>query len=326
MEQQDPRLQTIAVRIAAIHRETDEIRKFVLVHPDGDALPAFAAGAHVDVHVAPGLIRQYSLVNPPSDAGRYVIAVKLEPQSRGGSAALHRQPAVGDLVRISPPRSNFALDPAATHHLLLAGGIGITPLLSMAGQLAEAGGSYTLAYFARAMELAGFAEELAGAAPAGRLSLHAGLNAPATMAAVAALLARQPKGTHVYVCGPRPFMDMVGELAAACGPALPVHREDFAALPVQAHAGDGTIEVELARSGSTVLVPPDRTIADVLIERGVALETSCEQGICGTCLTRVLAGVPDHRDEFLLEDEQNAGELILPCVSRAKTARLVLDL
>lgn len=320
----DARLRTLVVRIAAITRETDEILKFVLVDPDGGVLPGFTAGAHVDVHVAPGLTRQYSLLNPPGENRRYVIAVKREPQSRGGSAAMHGGLAPGDLVRIGPPRNNFGLDPGAAHHLLIAGGIGITPLLGMAGQLAATGGAYTLACFVRAPELAGFAEELAPIMRAGRLQLHAGLNAEATVAVVAGLLARQPEGTHVYACGPRPLMDAVGELAR--GRNLPVHREDFTALPLSAGPDLAAFEVQLAQSGEILPVPPGRSIADVLIEHGVPLDTSCEQGMCGTCLTRVLGGVPEHRDTFLSEEERAAGDHILPCVSRARTPLLVLDL
>jgi vanillate O-demethylase ferredoxin subunit len=322
----EARSATLVVRIAQITRETDEILKFVLVDPDGGALPGFAAGAHVDVHVAPGLTRQYSLLNPPGEGRQYVIAVKREPQSRGGSVAMHGGLAPGDLVRIGSPRNGFGLDHGAAHHLLIAGGIGITPLLGMAGQLAATGGAYTLAYFVRAPELAGFAEELGPIMRAGRLQLHAGLNAEATVAAVAGLLARQPEGTHVYACGPRPLMDAAEELARACGRDLPVHREDFAALPLVAGSELATFGVQLAQSGGTLPIPPERTIADVLIEHGVALDTSCEQGMCGTCLTRVLGGVPEHRDTFLSEDERASGQHILPCVSRSRTPLLVLDL
>ncbi len=322
----DARSETLVVRIGAITRETDEILKFVLVDPNGGALPGFAAGAHVDVHIAPGLTRQYSLLNPPGEGRQYVIAVKREPQSRGGSAAMHGGLAPDDLVRIGSPRNSFGLDHGAAHHLLIAGGIGITPLLCMAHQLAATGGTYTLAYFVRAPELAGFAEDLAPIARAGRLQLHAGLNAEATIAAMAGLLARQPEGAHVYTCGPCPLMDAVGELAKACGRDLPVHREDFTALPLIAGPDLAAFEVQLAQSGEILPIPPERTIADVLIEHGVALDTSCEQGMCGTCLTRVLGGVPEHRDTFLSEEERAAGDHILPCVSRSRTPLLVLDL
>lgn len=326
MVHMDARPSPLLVKVASISRETDEILKFVLVDPAGGELPSFAAGAHVDVHLADGLTRQYSLLSSPRDRRRYVIAVKREPNSRGGSAMMHGRLAAGDQLRISAPRNNFNLDPGAAHHLLVAGGIGITPLLSMADHLAATAGSYTLAYFVRARDLAGFADELAGTARAGRLQVHPGLDAGATTAAVASLLTRQADGTHVYVCGPRPLMDAVGELARASGHALPVHREDFSAAPLASEPGVAAFEVRLAQSGETVLIPPDRTIADVLIEQGVALDTSCEMGMCGTCLTRVLGGVPDHRDTFLSEAERAAGLHILPCVSRSKTPLLVLDL
>lgn len=324
----------LMVRVRALQEETAEIRRFVLESADGAALPPATPGSHVDVHLsaaasptagaapAAAITRQYSICNGPEDRGVYVLAVKREPRSRGGSAAMHRL-AVGDLLEIGRPRNNFPLAAGAARHLLLAGGIGVTPLLAMARHLTGCGAEFALHHFVRAPEHAVFRDVLAGAL-APRAHLHAGLDAAATEAQLSALVADPDEQTHLYVCGPEPFM--AAAIGAATGHGWPdarIHREYFGAAPV-APSGEG-FEVVLARSGANVRVAPGETIVAALARIGVAVEVSCEQGICGTCLTRVIEGIPDHRDVFLTVDEQKAGDQMCLCVSRAASERLVID-
>ncbi|MFM9859484.1 PDR/VanB family oxidoreductase [Pseudoxanthobacter sp. M-2] len=325
----------LTVRVRALHDETAEIRRFVLESADGALLPPATPGSHVDVHLrgaatvtagaapAASIMRQYSLCNGPDDRDVYVLAVKREPHSRGGSAAMHRL-AVGDRLEIGRPRNNFPLAAGAAHHLLLAGGIGVTPLLAMARHLAGDGGAFALHHFVRGPEHAAFGDLFAGAL-APRAHVHAGLDAVATQARLAALVADRGDGAHLYVCGPELFMAAAIGAALANGwPDAGIHREYFGAAPTVG-AGAG-FEVVLAASGGvSVRVAADETIVAALARIGVVVEVSCEQGICGTCLTRVIEGVPDHRDVFLTEAEQRAGDRMCLCVSRAASNRLVID-
>ncbi len=316
---------TIAVRISSKQRETDEIAVFELVSADGAALPEFSPGAHIDVHVA-GLVRQYSLCNGPQDSDRYLIAVKREPQSRGGSRAMHELQA-GDRLEISAPRNHFPLDPAPGPKLFLAAGIGITPLLSMTRHLLARGLPFELQVFTRSREHTAFRELLAGAEFRGQASFHYGLDAEALRAHLQALLCRRAEGAQLYLCGPRPFMDLVVATAAALSwPSEAVHLEYFSADPGLEDAPRRAFRVKLARSGASYDVPEDKSIVQALAEQGVDIATACEQGICGTCLTGVVDGTPDHRDSFLSDEEKRAGKQIMPCVSRAKSPLLVLDL
>jgi vanillate O-demethylase ferredoxin subunit len=317
----------LSVRVGAITDESNEIRRFVLEGEDGTSLPPATPGSHVDVHLrgeapASALTRQYSICNGPEDRGVYILAVKREPQSRGGSVAMHSL-AVGDRLEIGRPRNNFPLANGARHHLLLAGGIGITPLLSMARHLAAENGSFALHHFVRAPEQAAFGDVFAGVL-ASRAQRHAGFDPAATQAHLTALVADPAEGAHLYVCGPEPFMATAITAAQAQGwPEACIHREYFGAAPLAPSGKD--FEVVLAASGVSVRVAEDETIVAALARVGVAVEVSCEQGICGTCLTRVVEGVPDHRDAYLTEAEQRAGDQMCLCVSRAASGRLVLD-
>lgn len=304
--------------------ESADVRSFELVAADGQPLQPFQAGAHIDVHLGVGLIRQYSLINTTDTDGSYRIAVKLEPVSRGGSERMHRI-AEGDALTVSLPRNNFPLDSEASHTMLLAGGIGITPLLGMASRLVADGASFSLDYFARSRDALAFGEEIARGPFTSRVRLHLGLDGAATRAELASRLDAPPAGTHIYACGPAPFMQTVRDLVAA-KPGQALHLEYFAADPVLADLPAGSFEVKLAKSGKTILVGADQTIIEALNTAGVEVATSCEQGVCGTCLTTVLAGRPDHRDMLLTEEEQQAGDRILLCVSRCLDRELVLDL
>jgi vanillate O-demethylase ferredoxin subunit len=304
--------------------EAQDIASFVLARPDGQPLPPFEAGAHIDVEAGPGLVRQYSLCGDPQDCSRYLIGVLREVASRGGSLALHDRIQAGDRLRIGAPRNLFALAPAP-HSLLVAGGIGITPMLAMAEVLARAGASFALHYCARSAQRVAFRDRIGQAAWAGRMRLHLDDGAAGQRLDLERELARTPPGTRLYVCGPAGFMDWVTGSAARAGwPTSHLHLERFGA---SAPAGeDSAFEVVVASSGARYRVPAGRSVAAVLSEQGVFVPVSCEQGICGTCLTRVLDGVPDHRDTYLTEEEQAANDIFTPCCSRARSGTLVLDL
>jgi ferredoxin-NADP reductase/nitrite reductase/ring-hydroxylating ferredoxin subunit len=289
----------------------------------GGSLPAFEAGAHIDVRLPNGLIRQYSLTNAPDDTAAYVIGVKREPDSAGGSLTLHDHVRQGDVLAISNPHNNFQLFEAAKQTLLIAGGIGITPLMAMARTLALLDRAFHLHYFVRSPEHAAFREDLA--ALADHVTMHEGLDASETRARLQTVLATRLEGSHVYVCGPAPMLEAARTLAEQVGwPDEAVHFEYF--KNARTLDDSTSFEVALARSAMTLQVPAGKTIVDVLRENGVFVPTSCEQGACGTCMTTVLDGEPDHQDVFLSKAEQASGACMMPCVSRAKSARLVLDL
>lgn len=321
----------IAVRVVRKRTEAEGICSFELASASGAPLPAFSAGSHVDVHIggaggAGGLTRQYSLCNDPSESHRYLIAVLRESASRGGSAAMHDQVHEGSVLTISPPKNHFALAHDAPRHLLMAGGIGVTPILCMAERLAAVGATFEMHYAARSRSRLAFADRIAGSRFADRVHLHLDDGPAAQRLDLAAVLAAQPPLTHLYVCGPRGFMDAVIAAARAAGwPDGRIHFEFFAA-DVAPRCGDGAFEVQLASSGRLIAVKPDQTVIDALAAAGVVVPTSCEQGVCGTCLTRVIDGAPDHRDSYLTPEEQAAGDQFLPCCSRSHSARLVLDL
>ena len=317
---------TLDVRGAARGLEAEGICSFELVHPEGQDLPAFSAGSHIDVHLPNGLVRPYSLCNAPSERHRYLIAVLNEPASRGGSRAMHEQVAVGQHLRISAPKNHFALAPQASHSLLLAGGIGITPLLAMAEHLVATQASFDLHVCARARARAAFQHRLTTGALAPHVHFHFDDGANDQALDLAALLAQVAAGTHLYVCGPKGFMDAVLGTARANGWAEDcLHFEFFAGNPSH-HEGDARFQVQIASTGQVIDVQPEQTVTEALAEAGVVVETSCEQGVCGTCLTRVLAGEPDHKDLFLTPQEQQRNDQFLPCCSRAKSPLLVLDL
>jgi vanillate O-demethylase ferredoxin subunit len=316
---------TIEVRVTRKVDEAEGICSFELQAVDGRPLPAFSAGSHVDVHVPGGLVRQYSLCNDPGEAHRYLIAVLEDAASRGGSVAMHERVQPGDVLTISAPKNHFALAHDATEHLLLAGGIGITPLLCMAERLAVTGAAFTLHYATRSRARTAFVDRIAASPFAARVQHHYD-GEPAQRLDLTRLLAAPRPGRHLYVCGPQGFMDAVLSTARAVGwPEAQLHWEFFGAAPT-ASADDGSFEVQLASSGRVILVGQDQSVAQALEAAGVIVPTSCEQGVCGTCLTRVLDGVPDHRDLYLTPEEQATGDQFTPCCSRARSARLVLDL
>jgi len=318
-------MESLRVRVARKDQIALDIAAFELVSTDGMPLPAFEAGSHVDVAVPGGLTRQYSLCNDPGESHRYQIAVLHVADGRGGSRAMHEVVKEGDLLVISKPRNHFPLANAHGHSLLLAGGIGITPLLCMAERLAHIGRAFTLHYFARSAERAAFRDRIRASRFSDHVHFH--FDEPFTgKPDFQALLAPAGADAHLYTCGPKGFMDAVLACARSRGWADDrLHKEYFSAEPSRIE-GDGAFEVQLASSGRVIPVAADQTVIAALAAQGVHIETSCEQGVCGTCLTRVLEGEPDHRDVYLTAAEQAANDQFLPCCSRAKSGRLVLDI
>lgn len=306
--------------------EAIDILSFELRAVGAGDLPAFSAGAHIDVHMPNGIIRQYSLCNSPQERHRYVIGVLKDPASRGGSVSMHDDVEVGAHISISEPRNLFPLDEGGEKHLLFAGGIGITPILAMAHALHQRGANFELHYCYRASDRAAFIDYLKAADFSGRVYLHDDSGSDDQRINASALLENPHPGSHLYVCGPSGFMNYILETAAKhCWPEPQVHREFFAGAPVS-HDGDQPFEVELAKSGKVFQIPADRTVFDVLDECGIEIPSSCEQGVCGACITRVVGGVPDHRDQFMTAAEHALNDQFTPCCSRSKSPRLVLDL
>jgi len=319
-------LSTLSVRVARKATEAVDICTFELVDVNGGPLPAFSAGSHVDVHLSGGITRQYSLCNDPKETHRYLIGVLRDPASRGGSRAMHDQVVVGQVLQISAPRNHFPLAHDAKRSLLLAGGIGVTPILCMAERLAITGADFEMHYCTRSAERTGFCNRIASSGFASKVKFHFDDGAASQKIDLAALLAVPQTGLHLYVCGPKGFMDAVLKTARDKGwPEGQLHYEFFGAEVAKSDS-DASFEIKLASSGRIIRVPKDQTVVKALAQAGVEILTSCEQGVCGTCLTRVLEGEPDHKDSYLTPEEQAANDQFLPCCSRSKTPQLVLDL
>ena len=308
------------VRVASVTEVAQDVRAYELVSADGRPLPAWTPGSHVDVHSPCGLVRQYSLCNDPRFGDRYRIAVKKEAEGRGGSRSMHEDVATADLLAISPPRNYFPLSDGAGSSLLIAGGIGITPVYAMVHALAAANRPWMLHYCARSAAHAAFHEELQALAPQSVVTHFSEV----PVLDVPSLIAAQGPDVHIYCCGPVGLMSAVKDATANRSPEH-VHFEWFAAPDVD-HSQDQSFEIELARSGRVASVPPDRSILQVVRDCGVDAPSSCEAGVCGTCETRLLAGEADHRDLLLTEEERAQNASIMICVSRARSKRLVLDL
>lgn len=313
----------ITLRVARRDAHTSEIAVLDLVAVDGSELPPFKAGAHIDIHLEEGLIRQYSLSNAPDERHRYRLGVLLDPGSRGGSRAVHERLDEGAEIKVGVPRNLFPLEEDAPHTLLVGGGIGVTPMIAMAYELQSAGRSFELHYCCRARDKAAFIDELESAF-GDSLVLHFDDGEPAQKLEVEGVLAAQQANTHLYVCGPTGFMDWVLGAAQTSGwPKARVHSEYFTA---DVDTSGAAFEVEAASSGVTVQVAEGMSIAQALKAAGVKVNVSCEEGVCGTCICDVLEGTPDHRDQFLSDEEKEDNDQIAVCCSRAKSSRLVIDL
>lgn len=311
--------------MARKQREAQDIYSFTLVAADGAALPPYSAGSHIDVHTPSKEVRQYSLCNAAADENSYLIAVLREPAGRGGSASMHDIVQVGDRLTISEPRNHFPLAHHAVRTILFGGGIGITPLLSMAERLANAGSAFELRYCARSRERMAFRTRIMSSKYADRVSLHFDNGDPEQRLQIDRILSGTARDTHLYVCGPKGFMTHILDSARAVGwPEEALHWEFFAGNPMA--ESTGSFQIKIASSGQVIGVAEGQTVIAALSANGIEVPTSCEQGVCGTCLTRVIEGVPDHRDLFLTPAEQAANDQFLPCCSRAKSAVLVLDL
>jgi len=316
---------SLSLQVLAKRAIARDITLFELAAPDGGALPAFEAGAHIAVTTPNGLLRRYSLCNPPSERHRYLIAVQRDEAGQGGSKSMVDELAAGDTVAVSAPLNYFPLAPQAAHTLLLAGGIGITPLLSMVHELQARQADFQLIYCARFPENTAFLDQLATPELADKVHVHHSHGDPARSFAIEPLLANYAEGTHLYCCGPRRLMQAV-RAASKHWPAGTVHLEDFGTSEDPKAAGDRAFAVHLAHSKITVGVPADVSILEALRSRGVPAPSSCESGTCGSCRTRLLAGKVDHRD-YVLDDEEHDTDIMI-CVSRAERdcELLVLDL
>ena len=314
----------VSVVVEAVVAETPVIRMYVLAARDGSALPDHEPGAHIDVIVPDLPVRQYSLIDTGAHPGRYVIAVLRDPASRGGSQGIHDRLAAGIELAVSAPRNHFRLGGRAERHILVAGGIGVTPILSMARKLQAEGTPFELHYCCRSRDQAAFLPMLAEAPFAQAVHLHFDDEGPAQRFSPRDLLAGA--GTaEVYMCGPTGFMDWVRAEAEAAGfPAAQVHVEHFA--PAAAPVAGGAFQIVVASTGEVVDVPEDKSALIALEEAGYDIPMSCEQGICGSCVTRILEGEALHNDSILDEHQREVEKLFTPCCSRARTARLVVDL
>lgn len=306
-------------------REAMDIASFELVRRDGADLPAFSAGAHVDVHLPGGFVRQYSLCNDPRERHRYEIAVLREPASRGGSVALHGAVKEGDSLSISEPRNHFPLDEGASRSVLLAGGIGVTPLLAMAERLTQLQADFEFHYCARTLERMAFRDRILASGFAERTQFHLDDGAEAQRLKLDAVLAKPDADAHVYVCGPAGFIDYVLGGARSLGwREGQLHREYFT-VDAEPEMGGDVFQVKIASTGQVLTIPEDRSVVEVLKDAGIEVTVSCEQGVCGSCLTGVLEGELEHRDLFMTDKEHAEGKQFTPCCSRGK-GLVVLDL
>ncbi|ATZ13063.1 PDR/VanB family oxidoreductase [Erwinia amylovora] len=320
-------MQTIELVVDALACQGNNNLAITLVSADGSALPAWQAGAHIDLHLAAGLIRQYSLTGNPQQRDSWLLCVKREEASRGGSRLVHEQLRPGQRLTASLPRLLFALQPAQ-HTVLMAGGIGITPLLAMAEQLDASGQSFELHYYVRQQADVAFRRRLQQGFRHGSVALWPGCEGHSPRRTLPTAL-QHPAGQRLYLCGPQGFMAHIQQHALQHGwSAERIHSEAFTAVQPLASAAEGEgFTLTLQGSGRSFYVPPEKSIAVVLLENDVAVPLSCEMGICGACLTPVIAGQADHRDTVQSAAEKACtAQQIALCCSRSRTPQLVIDL
>jgi ferredoxin-NADP reductase len=310
----------IDVRVTAIRYAARDTHLFEFTPLDRKPLPAYEPGAHIDLHLPNGLVRQYSLILPEPDPTSYTVGIKRDPASRGGSRYIHDELRVGKSLKISAPRNNFPLVESASQVVLFAGGIGITPIWCMVQRLQTLGRSWKLYYACRSRSDMAFLHALEAMAPA---QFHFDEESGGKFLDVGAIIAATPKDAHLYCCGPTPMLKAF-ETATADWPREQVHIEYF--TPKQEAAKTGGFVVELARSGKEFIIPEGKSILQVLLDAGVDVDYSCELGICGACEQRVISGEPEHRDAILTEEEQASNTKVMICCAGCKSERLVLDL
>ncbi len=319
--QEDGRKADLHVTVAAMDMTAKGVAR-VRLEPLNGSLHTFQPGAHIDVHLQNGLVRQYSLTNGPGETDHYTIGVKLEPDSRGGSATIHAL-KLGDNLAISSPRNNFPLRRDAVQTILIAGGIGVTPILSMARALNVQGLEFAFHYFVQSDAHIAFGQEISEFSEMARI--HEGFSPEETGAKLAEILSAPGHARHVYVCGPGPMLDATRRIAAHQDwDEDKVHFEYF--KNTNELDTSGSFGIALARSAMTLTVPAGISILEVLRDNGINMPSSCELGACGTCRCGVIEGEIDHQDVYLTDSEKAAGDAIITCVSRAKSDRLVLDI
>jgi vanillate O-demethylase ferredoxin subunit len=314
--------QELALRVGRVRREASDVVALELVRADGGPLPGFTPGAHLTFKLGAGLERQYSLCNEP-DGTRYVVAVKLEALSRGGSAAMHAL-REGDVVQAREPVNHFPVDWSADHLVLVAGGIGITPLMAMAKAARSRGKSFELHYFARSGGHAALLDDVASLRQ--QAFLHLGVEPDHVADELRAVVGHRPPGAQLYMCGAPAFMNVVRAVAAAAWPDDAIHCEYFRPDETRAQSPAGAFDIVVSSTGARFTVAADCSMLQTLEANGIVPDSSCREGVCGMCVVPVLQGVPDHRDEFLGEDARRGGELVALCVSRAKSPVLVLGI
>lgn len=310
------------MRVHRMEWAARDVLEIELRLPDGGDVPVYEPGAHVDLTLPNGITRSYSIKGDPGLRDRITVGVGLDAASRGGSSFIHRTLRVGDVIAVAGPRNHFPLVEDAPKVVLIAGGIGVTPMVCMARRLAALGRDFDFHYAVRSADRAAFLGELQALDIAPVLHVDETSGGPMD---VGAAIAGQPEGTHFYCCGPAGMLAAF-EAATAHLPETRVHVEYFSPKVIAVEGEDRPITVVLNRAGKTIEVAADESIAAAIQRAGVSVDTSCEDGICGTCETRVLDGVPDHRDSVLTKSEQEAGRTMMICVSRCKGDRLVLDI
>jgi len=312
----------LTVLVHTIRLEAQGIVSVEFRSSTGEDLPPFDAGSHIDLHLPNGLVRSYSLFNSPTERHRYVVGVLNDRNSRGGSRYVHEQLRVGSTIKIAPPRNNFELDESAAKSVLLAGGIGVTPIFCMYNRLRAIGKPVELFYCARTKSEAAFVDELLASGDQVKARFDDQAGGPPNLRE---MLGSQPEGTHFYCCGPTPMLDAFEATCKELGYAN-VHIERFAAAGEVTAAQEGSYQVELAKSGKTIDVPAGMSLLDALLEAGIDADYSCREGVCGACETAVLEGTPEHRDSVLTEREREANKTMMVCVSGCKGSKLVLDI
>ncbi|WP_336038788.1 PDR/VanB family oxidoreductase [Acinetobacter calcoaceticus] len=287
------------------------------------ALPKVEAGAHIDVHLPNGMVRQYSLCQNPNDEGKFRLGILRDPESRGGSVSAFDEIKDGMQIQVSEPKNLFPLL-KAKHSVLIGGGIGITPLITMAYQLASEGTSFELHYCGASPENCAFVDEIKNGELAKYTTFHFKSEGASHRAFFESAIKNIDLESHIYTCGPVGFMDWVINLATTHDfPEQQIHKEYF---QVETDTSGDSFEVVAERSGKIIMVEAGETILQALAKEGIEIEMSCEQGVCGTCMCDVIEGEPDHRDVYFTDEEKASNEQILVCCSRSKTPRLVLDI
>ena len=322
-EQRDPE-NTLRVVVSRKRFLADKVVELEFRDPDGKDLPAFTAGAHIDVHIKPGMMRQYSLPNNPAETDRYISAVLMEPEGKGGSIALYNDVQEGDHLLVSLPRNHFPLVEEAPYSIFVAGGIGLTPLMAMAYRLRDLGKPFKFYYRARARAWAAYPDLLTeefGDSVECLFSDEGGRE----KFDLEKILQEAPEGTHIYTCGANSFMEFVTSTAEKYLPEDNIHLEYFYAAFDGDAADNKAFEIYCTKSDVTLTVPPEKSITDVLDENGIDIPVSCADGICGSCITKFVEGEVEHRDGVLSKSDREKKQLFTPCCSRAVGERIAIE-